>query len=347
MGRKFDMLNTEELNEIKDWLEKSQNPVFFFDNDTDGLVSFLLLQRYLGRGKGVAIKSFPDLGQGYSRKINELKPDVIFILDKPLVDKSFIEEARLQNIPVVWIDHHPLQEMEGVYYYNPLKGKILSSEPVSYWCYKAVKQDLWLATAGCISDWFVPDFIEDFRKKYPDLISDKNTPEEILYETELGKFVAILNFALKDTVTNVLKMIRLLEKAKDPHEILSEEAKYAPIIERYNYLNKKFEKFFEKANELAEKSHKFVFFRYAAGEIKFTAELANKLAYKWPKKLIAVASIQGEKVNISFRGDRARLYVEKALEKVDGRGGGHEKACAASIKADDIEKFIHEIEKQL
>ena len=59
-----------------------------------------------------------------------------------------------------------------------------------------------------------------------------------------------------------------------------------------------------------------------AGEIKFTAEIANKLAYKWPYKLIAVASIQGEKVNISFRGNRARLYVEKALEKAGIVPGG-------------------------
>ena len=55
------MLNKKELDEIKENLEMSQNPLFFFDNDVDGLCSFLILRRSIGRGRGVAIKSFPDL----------------------------------------------------------------------------------------------------------------------------------------------------------------------------------------------------------------------------------------------------------------------------------------------
>jgi hypothetical protein len=53
---------------------KVMNPIFFFDNDNDGLMSFLLLQRYIGRGKGVVIRSFPDLNVSYYRKVVELKP---------------------------------------------------------------------------------------------------------------------------------------------------------------------------------------------------------------------------------------------------------------------------------
>jgi single-stranded DNA-specific DHH superfamily exonuclease len=340
------MLSNEQLSEIKEWLEKAQNPVFFFDNDTDGLVSFLLLQRFLGRGKGVAIKSFPHLDKGYARRVDELKPDVIFILDKPLVDKAFFDEAKTKNIPIVWIDHHPLQETEGVYYYNPLAGEHISSEPISYWCYKVTRKDMWLAMIGCIADWFVPDFIEEFRKKYPDLIGNRKDASEILYETELGKLVNIFGFALKDSTTNVVNMLRTLEKAKDPYEILSEEPKYEHIIGRYNQLNKKFEKIFEKADETAKNSKKLVFFQYA-GETKFSAELANKLIYKYPDKIIAVAGIQSERTSISLRGKRVRIYVEKALEEVEGRGGGHENASAATVKTEDLKKFIAAIEKQL
>ncbi|HUS50602.1 MAG TPA: hypothetical protein VMZ91_10585, partial [Candidatus Paceibacterota bacterium] len=63
------------MEEIKEHLDKSQNPLFFFDNDVDGLCSFLLLQRYIGRGKGVPIKSFPEMTADYFRKINELNAD--------------------------------------------------------------------------------------------------------------------------------------------------------------------------------------------------------------------------------------------------------------------------------
>ena len=45
------MLTKKQVEDIKEHLEKAQNPIFFFDNDPDGLCSFLLMQRYLGRGK--------------------------------------------------------------------------------------------------------------------------------------------------------------------------------------------------------------------------------------------------------------------------------------------------------
>src|SRR3989344_7548257 len=100
------MLTEKQISEIKEHLERAQNPLFFFDNDQDGLCSFLLLQRYLGRGKGVPIKSFPGMTADYFRKVQELGADYIFILDKPIVLDEFFEEAQKVNMPVVWIDHH-------------------------------------------------------------------------------------------------------------------------------------------------------------------------------------------------------------------------------------------------
>ena len=65
------MLSKKQIEEIRDSLEKSQNPLFFFDNDVDGFCSFIILQKAIGRGKGVAIKSFPDLDKTYLRKVEE------------------------------------------------------------------------------------------------------------------------------------------------------------------------------------------------------------------------------------------------------------------------------------
>jgi len=117
------MLTEKQVLEIKEHLQNAQNPVFFFDNDQDALCSFLLLQRYIGRGKGVPIKTFPALEVDYFRKINELNADYIFILDKPAVSREFFEEVKQINIPVVWIDHHEINKEEipnFVNYYNPL-----------------------------------------------------------------------------------------------------------------------------------------------------------------------------------------------------------------------------------
>ena len=71
------MLSKEKLQEIKKLLESSQNPLFLFDNDQDGLCSFLILQRFIGRGKGFPVKQAP-MTKDYFRKINELNPDYIF-----------------------------------------------------------------------------------------------------------------------------------------------------------------------------------------------------------------------------------------------------------------------------
>ncbi len=101
------MLNSDQLDKIKEFLDRSVNPLFFFDNDVDGLTSFLLLRRYAGKGKGVAIKSYPELSESYSRKLHEFNPDVVFVLDKNSIAREFIQTAEELNCPIVWIDHHP------------------------------------------------------------------------------------------------------------------------------------------------------------------------------------------------------------------------------------------------
>src|SRR3989344_9340693 len=132
------MLTEKQVSEIREHLEKAQNPVFFFDNDPDGLCSFLLLQRYIGRGRGVVIKSFPNMEAGYFRKVSELNADYIFILDKPLVAKEFFEKVKEVNIPVVWIDHHEIEaEAPGfINYYNPMLNSNKTNEPVTALCYQ-------------------------------------------------------------------------------------------------------------------------------------------------------------------------------------------------------------------
>ena len=115
------MLSKKQLDEARRLLESAHNPVFFFDNDTDGLCSFLLLQRFLGKGKGVPIKT-PELGVEYFPRIREFDSDFVFILDKPLVSDEFLKEVLEHNLPIVWIDHHKIDGDKipnFVNYYNP------------------------------------------------------------------------------------------------------------------------------------------------------------------------------------------------------------------------------------
>jgi len=347
------MLNEEEIQEIKNHLNKAQNPLFFFDNDADGLCSFLILARAIGKGKGVAIKSFPELNQSYARKLYELNPDYVFILDKPIISKEFLEEADKLNLPIVWIDHHDvevgdLKKFSKLYYYNPSKQDKKSSEPVTYWSYKisGKKEDLWLAVAGCIGDNFWPDLVDDFEREYRELWKEKaNSAFQALYETEIGKITQIMNFALKDRTSNVVRMLKFLLKIKSPLEIL-EDVPSNHMLFRFNQVNKKYQKLIEKAKKFVGRG-KLIFFQYG-GDLSLSADVANELSYRFPGKIVVVAYLKGAKANISLRGENIRKITLKAIEGLeDATGGGHAGATGAKINVEDLIKFREKIEKMV
>lgn len=339
------MISQKKLDELHEFLEKAQNPLFLFDNDVDGLASFLLLRKFCQKGKGIAIKSFPALNVAYVRKLHELKPDCIFVLDKPLIEKAFREAARQFGMPLVWIDHHPVPDYaneEGIFYFNPLAEQA-EQIPTSYICYKATakKDDEWIALLGCIADWYIPEFAESFAKAFPDLFAFTKDSGKALYKTELGKIVKMLSFALMDRTSIVVQMLKNLLTIKNPRELLDITTKTASIHARYNQINRKYEKLLSKAKEIAETSKKLIFFQYG-GELSISGLLANELLYLHPYKVIVVCYIKGDKVNVALRSNCSINVSEiaaKALEGMEATTGGHKEACGASLRVEDLPKF--------
>ncbi|MBI2449408.1 DHH family phosphoesterase [Candidatus Pacearchaeota archaeon] len=362
------MLPESEINEIREHLNNTQNPLFLFDNDVDGFCSFLLFRRYIGRGNGVAIRSYPELNKSYMRKIDELKPDYVFILDKPVVSMEFIDEIKQRNIPIVWIDHHespyPLHahsighrssiedraseiDYEGINYYNPLKYN--ENFPVTYLAYNVVnnKRDLWIGVLGCIADIYKPEFMNEFNKQYPELACNNNDPFYCIYETELGKAIRIIDFALKDKTSNVTKMIRYAYKMNSPYDILKENKDNYTIIKRFNEIDKKYQKLIKKALEHVEGD--LIFFTYG-GEFSISANISNELVYRYPDKLIVVAYLKDNKINISlrWRNNDVRKLTAKVLEGLEGAsGGGHEHATGAQILVKDLDEFKRRVAEYL
>lgn len=342
------MLSKEQIEEIRESLNRSQNPVFFFDNDCDGLMSFLLLRRYIDRGKGVAIKSFPELDESYMRKVEELNSDAIFILDKPKVSKEFIEEAKRKNMPVTWIDHHEVDvnleliKENNISYFNPTltSGK---NFPTSYIAYKIAgnKEDMWMAMVGCIADNYIPDFFEDFNKKYSEISKNEiSSAFDLLYGSEIGKIVMIFSFALKDRTSSVVGMINLLFKVKSPYEILKEDDKNFKVLKRYEQVNTIYQKLLDKAKRVSRISRKVVFFQYG-GELSLSADLSNELSYRFPGKVIIVAYVKGSIANVSIRGHvDVREITLNAIGQIEGStGGGHKFATGAKVKVEDLPRL--------
>jgi len=342
------MLTEKQIDEIKEYLEKAQNPLFFFDNDNDGLVGFLILRRFIGRGRGVAIKSFPDLNMSYYRKVEEFKPDFVFILDKPVVSREFLEKVHKDNIPIVWIDHHNVDkpDFEGLSYYNPFFNDG-SNEPVSYLCYKITnrKEDIWLAMIGCISDCYMPDFYSEFEKKFPDLVK-KNAKSafDLLYNSEIGRISRILDFSLKDTTTNVVNMMKFMTKVNGPMDILEENLKTKQMLKRHDEINTKYQLLMKKAREQA--SEKLIYFQYG-GSLSLSGNLSNQLIYEYPDKIIVVVFIKGDVANISLRGGKdIRKLTLESIKGIEGAtGGGHKNATGAKMSVSDLPKFKEKVEE--
>ena len=336
------MLTNEQIKEIREHLERAQNPLFFFDNDPDGLCSFLLLQRYIERGKGVPIKSFPDLTADYFRKVNELKSDYIFILDKPVVSKEFWEKVKEVNLPVVWIDHHEQQGKipDFVNYYNPLYNKDKTNEPVSVLCYQVSnKKDTWIALIGAIADKFLPDFASEFKKKYPDLYYDSKNPFDVFYKSDIGRIARLMDSGLKDKTSNVVIMLKFLMKAKNPYDVLNESNKNYLMHQRFNHIEKRYQRLLKEALEQNDSRDKILFFQYG-GDLSISAELSNELSYRFPDKYVVVMYLKGIKVNISIRGKNVKDKLERTIKEIEGAGGGgHEDAVGAQIRREDLELF--------
>lgn len=342
------MIPLKQLQEIKTHLESSQNPLFFFDNDADGLCAFLILQRAIGRGRGVAIKSFPDLKEQYLKKVEELNPDAIFILDKPELSKEFAEGVEERGIPIIWIDHHetktPKKTIEKTSYFNSLP----SAEPTAYITQKIFnrQEDQWLAIIGCIGDVYMPNFAEKFSEQNPELFNSQLSAFDALHSSEIGKMVRMLNFGLMDSTTNVVKLIKYLFKAKNAYDLLEENQYTKQFHKRYSELNEFYNKQVNKAEANFDPKSPILFFSYS-GDTSMSSEIANKLCYTHKDKLIVVAFKRPEKINISIRGENALKITKEAIKDIEGAtGGGHENATGAMVPVDDFEKFKEKI-KQL
>ena len=138
-------LTKKQIAEFRAELETSFNPLFFFDDDPDGLSSFLLMYRFVREGRGIVVKATPDLKEDFARKVHEYMPDKVFILDKPDVTQDFIDAV---NVKLVWLDHHQPIKRQGIHYFNPRIKKQSDGRPTSFWAYKIVDQDEWIAMVG-------------------------------------------------------------------------------------------------------------------------------------------------------------------------------------------------------
>lgn len=334
------MLTEKQYDEIRSELDNCKNPLFFFDDDQDGLCSFLLLRRFKGDGKGFIVKTTPRIDESLTRYVHESGADKVFILDIANVDQEFIDSC---PVSVVWIDHHGPFKRDNVKYFNPrISGE---SQPTTFMAYETVKQDLWLATAGCVADWFIPPFMDEFEKAFPDLIGRSySEPGDIIFDTELGKLIRILSFVLKGKSEDVKKSFNLMINVTSPYEILRQETDAGKFLyKRFSELEQPFQILrTDVLKQVEESTEKVVLYIYKDDMHSFTSDIANEMTYRFKDKIVIVGREKSGEMKCSVRSASIELppIIEQAVSGLRGHGGGHEFACGLNVAKDDFDEFM-------
>ncbi len=340
------MLTQKQVKFLREELKTSANPLFYHDGDADGLCAFLLLYRIHREGKSYALTKSSKLDLDSFRKVEELSPDKIFVLDIPILQQEFIDKAKR---PIFWIDHHPPLQRTDVHYFNPRIKKPDAYIPTTRMAWQVTqrKQDLWLAAAGCLADYAMPDFLDEFIKEYPEYLKKKEDLPTILFKRPVGKLVKLFFFIQKGPSSEVRKSIKVLTRIKSPDEIFKQETSQGKFIyKRFEKINELYEDLLKEAKKSVTRS-KLVLFFYSENKWSFTTNLANELSGLNPKKVILIARRKSGEVKCSLRGKGILFQLQEALEGVEGSGGGHPDACGAIIKEESWDQFVTNLKRAI
>ncbi|MAF99475.1 MAG: hypothetical protein CMH61_02585 [Nanoarchaeota archaeon] len=335
------MLTNEQLATVRRLLMESKNPLFFHDDDPDGLSSFLLLYKKYQKGHGSVVKTVSYIDQNSLHRVMEYHPDLIVILDVPVVEQDFLDNV---NVPVIWIDHHQPLERNNVIYVNPRIQDIDAYIPTTRMAYQITekKEDMWVAMAGCLGDYYLPDFTEEFAKKHPHLLQENQTIDQAKFGNLVGKLPQIMSFLLKGRISDVKKHIKILTRVKDADELFNSKTSQARyVMKRYKLLVQPYNNLLERARKTKPEGN-LVLFMYASDEHSFTSELSNELAFYFPDNVVIVAREKDGEMRCSIRGNKKNILdpLTEALKGLDGNGGGHQVACGAGVNVNDWPEFL-------
>jgi len=336
-------LTKAQNKQILEELENCTKPLYFFHDDPDGLCSFLQLYAHIKEGYGVVVKSRPIVDLKFLPKVTTYDPDKIIVVDIAMMEQEFADRAKRK---IIWIDHHPPQEIHGVKYFNPRIDNPHENPCAAYLCYQVVQKSLWIAMVGCIGDMHWPtDLLDEFREKYPGLLPEEiNDARTALYESQIGKMSRIFSAILKGTSTDAMKYVKALTRIKEPNEILKQEnARGKYIYKRFKAIDREYQKLLKESENYVEDNS--VIFKYADNKIAFSGDLANELTYRYPGRMIIVGREKSGEVKMSLRSEKHNIpkMINTALIDCEGYGGGHEHAAGACIKAEDFNRFIENL----
>jgi single-stranded DNA-specific DHH superfamily exonuclease len=331
------MIPPEAIERARTMLSHATRPLFFHDDDCDGTTSFVICYQFCKEGTSYPVKRSPSVGPDLLRKVEEVQPDLIVILDKPKVDPEFLQGTRT---PILWIDHHEPQTAitaphPNVFYLNPRIWDDADNRPTSYWSYQITKTNLWLATVGSVGDWHLPDYLNEFRAQYPDLApAEYRTVEEAYLDSPIGTLVRVIQFNLKGATADAKKSVLTLTRIESPYEILGQQSSRGKFLwKKYEKLAGPYAAMLEEARAQSTQPGKVLLYLYENEDTTFTGELSNELLIRYPDRVIFIGRKNGGYVKASVRSKGIELptKIAESVKGLDGYGGGHKHACGLVV----------------
>jgi len=341
-------ISEQELKLFHTLLTQASRPLIFYDDDADGLSSYLLVHHANKDAIGVRCGRGPEVDAEFARKISENQPDLVVILDKPRVSEEFFSSY---NTPTLWLDHHDpaaYTPRGHVTYFNPRVHNDTDDRPTSYWVYRALGGPSWIAAVGTTADWH-DDLLEEMRIRHPKLVNGARSVKKALYNSPLGEIVRMFNFSLKGSSKHVQGCVNTLKKINDPQELIDASTPRGRFIHKHvKPILSEYADQLRQAQQTRAQQGVYVHV-FGPQRNSLIAEVANELLVTRKTPIIIVGRrIDGE-VKFSMRSHARNLppIVAQALENVEGYGGGHTEACGGSIAERDWEQFVSQIRAQV
>lgn len=339
------MLTEKQKELLREEAFYCKNPVYFFDNDADGLSSFLLLYDIIKEGKGYSARTGPELSGDFSKLVKD-ENDKVFVIDKAMISEAFLYNVKKK---IVWIDHHMPQiiSKKNIVYINPRKNDFEAYYSTTQCIYSTFQDKIkrkWIAATGMLGDWCVPDFQEELIRDYPRFISKGKTAPEVA-NGDVKLMIRIFSLIQKGDSNSIRKAIDALLVIKDPYEILEQKTENGMIVwKKYEQMNEEFNKVFQSSKISIH--DKVVVCIFEPIKNSFTKEIAQELVIKYPDKIIVVLREKNGILMGSIRGKNTLLAGEKAIKGLKATIGGHEDAAGININKEDLDEFIKRINNE-
>lgn len=374
----------DKIKEFRNEIKKSKKPIMFFDTDTDGVTSYLQLKNKYKKLIGYPMPKEFEYQKKIANNIL-LENDLVIIFDVALLSEDFIKMAKDKKIIWAdhhITQNDKLAKKYNINYLNPLDFNKNDNRPCTYLAYliAKTKKNLPLVTLGSISDFFLLDIIPQLykynKKEFNALLKLDDEKRKELFKfikkhsfndeesaDERNNWIRYLTYDAK--VIDIKNLIDFFFKLKNDEDIQLAIKKMENIdlqeikgninsekgfpYEEYAQLMKKYREILKKA--LAQKHDGNLFLFEYSGKKSYTKTISEEICYRFQNtKVIAICFTKNNSLtySCSFRGNNYNVnnLVNKALEGLDGRGGGHPFAAGVRINKDNYETFKEKI-KQL